>query len=1102
MLTYPHIIRQLTEREKIALLTNLSYMADPALTAKGVPSVRVGELRAALGGSYPSPRGLARSWDPTLMADVSAAVLGEMKRRGIGLTAVPGAASRRSPWGEGMTEDPFLSGELTGGILSGAARAHMPVVMDGYGAEGEQDTPRDAYTFFEEPYCRARSYAPCVGVLAGPCYPFEAHGVGEFALCPVATEEQTVQAIAAGTILWKGSGAALEQALKKYRRMAEGMERGLTATGELEAAEAAGEVLSEEALDRAVDRVLCLAARCAEQGGETTSSEGASHEPSEELIRRAASASVTLLENRPLSSKSAPALPLKSGTRVLVVGDAVTRLGETEITETVRRVGLVPAGVARGYSLSERRSDALAAEAVNAASSCDHILLFMGADGHRCTPSREGAALLPASQRALCVALSRTRIPMTLVLTGDGDWDPAFLSQMPQPPAAILVADASCPLGVETVMEAVAGVRAPEGRLTATLTASRRVFARSPKPRGVFSGYRYYDTAGYGATYPFGHGLTYTAFRYSGLKVEGDKATFTVKNVGERTGVEIAQVYMGIHRSSVLRPRKELVGFVRLELAPGEAQTVSVPISPVAVYDGARGCPVVEKGTYTLYVGASVSDIRLKHTRSWEGEQLPPDGEDPGDYLPSVSNIQTKRYGMEAEKRPMKSSYRNLIFGIASLVLGVGVKLYDIITAADALFLDIVAGLLAVGAVAFFVLEILDRKRRYAALRREMEAADEALFADADTVSVPSAAELFDRDLYVPEDQETDGEGEGKAAVYDHMADVDPTLTFGDAAKDLSALAAARGVTLTESDALRLLSCMAASRLVFLSGVSQERFSTLVSLLGDYFACPAEADAVDGWSCDRDVLVAVDENGEETPRHTLTALESAHREQGTIHVAALSGVDPSALASYFVAFARHGQSPHGGVTVTVCPPARGEGEEAVTYTLPENLWFFLRLSEGTTVGALPDFVTETATLLTLSLEPCVPAEEVREIRPFRYGQMDFLTERAMNAASVGEDTWKRMDRLETYARRYSSFAMTNKLWVALETCLAVRLAGGEPAGAALDGAVAAKLLPAMIPALKGRIPHGEPRLTETLDGIFGEGNMPSCRGLIKETGEL
>jgi hypothetical protein len=457
---------------------------------------------------------------------------------------------------------------------------------------------------------------------------------------------------------------------------------------------------------------------------------------------------------------------------------------------------------------------------------------------------------------------------------------------------------------------------------------------------------------------------------------------------------------------------------------------------------------------------------------------------------------------MEAEKRPMKSSYRNLIFGIASLVLGVGLKLYDIITAADALFLDIVAGLLAVGAVAFFVLEIVDRKRRYAALRREMEAVNEALFADADTVSVPSAAELFDRDLYVPENQKTAPEGEGKTAVYDHMADVDPTLTFGEAAGELSALAATRGVTLTESDALRLLSCMAASRLVFLSGMSAERFSNLVSLLGAYFDCPAEADAVNGWSCDRDVLVAVDENGEETPRNTLTALESAHREQGTLHVAALSGVDPTCLAAYFTAFARHGQSPHGGVTVTVCPPARGEGEEATTYSLPENLWFFLRLSEGTTVGTLPDFVTETATVLTLPLEPCVPSGEVRDIRPFRYGQMDFLTERAMNAASVGEDTWKRIDRLETYARRYSSFAMTNKLWVAVETCMAVRLAGGETTGTALDGAVATKLLPAMIPALKGQIPHGEPRLSETLDGIFGEGNMPSCRGLIKETGDL
>jgi beta-glucosidase len=139
---------------------------------------------------------------------------------------------------------------------------------------------------------------------------------------------------------------------------------------------------------------------------------------------------------------------------------------------------------------------------------------------------------------------------------------------------------------------------------------------------GLLVGYRWFDAKKIEPLFPFGHGLSYTDFRYSGLRVVGDAGgkapaavvEFEVANTGAREGAEVAQIYVSDESSSLPRPPKELKGFSKVFLKPGERRTVSVPLeqSAFAFYDPARRQWVAEKGDFKIMVGSSSRDIRLE----------------------------------------------------------------------------------------------------------------------------------------------------------------------------------------------------------------------------------------------------------------------------------------------------------------------------------------------------------------------------------------------------------------------------------------------------------------------------------------------------------
>jgi beta-glucosidase len=214
-------------------------------------------------------------------------------------------------------------------------------------------------------------------------------------------------------------------------------------------------------------------------------------------------------------------------------------------------------------------------------------------------------------------------------------------------PDAILVAWQPGQEGGRAVADVLGGAVNPSGKLAATLPMAyedvpsadnfpgevipgtepagegfRRVQpSRVTYEDGIYVGYRYYDTFGVEPAYPFGHGLSYTTFEYADLSLgtattaDAVHASVTVTNTGDVAGREVVQLYLEPPASAVDRPARELKGFAKTRLLQaGESQTVSFTIADddLAYYDTGRAAWVADPGSYTVAIGASSRDIRLR----------------------------------------------------------------------------------------------------------------------------------------------------------------------------------------------------------------------------------------------------------------------------------------------------------------------------------------------------------------------------------------------------------------------------------------------------------------------------------------------------------
>ena len=284
------------------------------------------------------------------------------------------------------------------------------------------------------------------------------------------------------------------------------------------------------------------------------------------------------------------------------------------------------------FSSKTQESDALLKEAVEVARTSDVALLVCGLNHDYDTESFDRLNMdIPYGQVELIQEVVKAN-PRTIVVMIAGS--PLNMAAVDICSPAIVWAWFNGMEGGNALVDVLSGKVNPSGKMPFTTPVS---LDQSPAhalgnfpgrdlkvnyEEDILVGYRWFDTKGLPVVYPFGYGLSYTTFNYSNLNTDKKtydqadtiQATFTLTNTGDREGAEVSQLYVSDPVCSVMRPVKELKGFKKVFLKPGESRriTLDIPVSSLAFYSEAQSQFVVEPGEFILQLGASTSDIKQK----------------------------------------------------------------------------------------------------------------------------------------------------------------------------------------------------------------------------------------------------------------------------------------------------------------------------------------------------------------------------------------------------------------------------------------------------------------------------------------------------------
>jgi beta-glucosidase len=406
--------------------------------------------------------------------------------------------------------------------------------------------------------------------------------------------------------------------------------------------------LSEEVLDRAVRRMLEFVLKALENRGKEVVCDLDEHH---RLARRAARETMVLLKNEggplPLSKSGTIAVLGQFAVEPRFQGGGSSHVNPHKVDiplDEIRSLAHGSADVlyAQGYRLeTDDVDESLLLEAAETARKADVAVLFVGLPERYESEGFDRTRMaIPESHRLLIERVADVQ-PNTVVVLMNGS--PV---EMPWIGRAKAVLEAY--LGGQAVGGAVAdllfGVESPSGKLAETFPVklsdnpSYLFFPgegdRVEYREGLFVGYRYYDTKGVEPLFPFGHGLSYTRFEYDNLAVDKPRlrddetveVRLTVRNIGEFAGKETVQLYVRDVAASVVRPDKELKAFAKVELAPGEAKTVTFTLDKRAFAYWHAGLHdwYAESGEFELLVGSSSRDIRLRTTVEVESSVRPP----------------------------------------------------------------------------------------------------------------------------------------------------------------------------------------------------------------------------------------------------------------------------------------------------------------------------------------------------------------------------------------------------------------------------------------------------------------------------------------------
>jgi beta-glucosidase len=653
------IIAQMTLEEKAALCTGASAWTTTPIERLGVPELLCSDgphgvrrqpdvhemgAKSLPATCFPTASCLASSWDADLISQMGQALAEECLALGVDVLLGPGVNMKRSPLGgrnfEYFSEDPFLAGELAASLINGiqsrgvgTSLKHFAVNNQEFqrfsiSAEVDERTLREIYLpAFEKAVKQAKpwtvmcSYNKVNGTFASENYHL---------LTEILKNEWGFEGLVVSD--W---GAVRDRiaALKGGLDWEMPGPQDLRVKAVVEAVRS-GE-LDEAILNESVRRILRIVFKSKEVAKTTSFDVDAHHE----LAHKIATEGMVLLKNNGI-------LPLKGYQHIAVIGHAAaeahfqgggsSHINPTKVAvpfkELQAQAGDAELTYAEGYPAGHSFRQDLIDQAVQLAQAAEAAILYIALPTFKESEGYDRKDLdLTDQQVALIQAVSRVQ-PNTVVVLNNGS--PVAMSAWIDGVAAVLEAYMMGQAGGAAIADVLYGKVNPSGKLAETFPlklADTPAYLNWPGSagavrhgEGLYIGYRYYDAREVPVLFPFGYGLSYTTFAYSNLKVsagtfkdvDGLTVSVEVTNTGKVAGKEVVQVYVHDRVSGLERPVKELKGFAKVELQPGETKTVSIALDfrAFAYYNPEYKQWITENGEFDLLVGASAADIRQSAT--------------------------------------------------------------------------------------------------------------------------------------------------------------------------------------------------------------------------------------------------------------------------------------------------------------------------------------------------------------------------------------------------------------------------------------------------------------------------------------------------------
>ena len=593
----------------------------------------------------------ACSFDRGLMEEMGKAIGREAQANDVSVVLGPAVNIKRSPLCgrnfEYYSEDPYLAGEIAAAFVKGVQSQHVGTSIKHFAAnnqeyrrmssssEVDERTLREIYfPAFEtavkkaQPYTFMCSYNQINGTFA-----FE----NKWLLTDVLRGE------------WGFKGYVMSDWGAVNDRV-KGLEAGL----ELEMPASGGDndamivkavkdgALEEKILDQAVERILRIIFEYADHRKPQEFTMEKDHEEAQHIAEE----SMVLLKNEN------HILPLKTSEKAAFIGGFARNPrfqggGSSHINcfKTTNVLDSVPCDAqvvyAEGFPADRDFYDkALADEAVKAAAEADKAVIFAGlpesfeSEGYDRSHMR-----LPECQNRLITEILKVQPNTVIVLHNGSPVEMPWLGEI----KGLLETYLGGQAGGAAAANILYGKINPSGKLAETMplklsdNPSYLNFGGGEKVEyreGIFVGYRYYDTKEMDVAFPFGYGLSYTTFAYSNLKLSMENPTekdtvmvsADVTNTGKSAGKEVVQLYIRDLTGSAIRPEKELKGFEKVFLEPGETKTVTMELNKrsFAWYNTELHDWFAASGDYEILVGASSRDIRLTETLHLNSSQRLP----------------------------------------------------------------------------------------------------------------------------------------------------------------------------------------------------------------------------------------------------------------------------------------------------------------------------------------------------------------------------------------------------------------------------------------------------------------------------------------------